>query len=114
MSGLKNKLETEGSNFTKLSGGDGQINVGATKASKLHGTQTGEAGYSIDGAFTGDVNDAFQAYDDGVINQLPQPSGLDLNGVAPTGPNADGGIPSINSTFAKGAYINNVPEGKSF
>ena len=112
--GILNKLESEGSKYSKLSGGDGQINVGATKASKLHATQAGEAGYSIDGAFVGDVNEAFNAYDDGVINQLPQPSGLDLNGVAPTGPNADGGIPSINSTFAKGAYINNVPEGKSF
>lgn len=112
--GLREKLETEGSTFTKLSGGDGEVNIGATKASKLHGTQTGEAGYSIDGAFTSEVNNAFQAYDDGVINQLPQPSGLDLNGISPAGANADGGVPAINSTFSKGAYKNNVPEGKSF
>ena len=112
--GILNKLESEGSKYSKLSGGDGQINVGATKASKLHATQAGEAGYSVDGAFVGDVNEAFNAYDDGVINQLPQPSQLDLNGIVPAGANADGGIPAINSTFSKGAYINNVPEGKSF
>ncbi len=112
--GLREKLENEGSNFTKLSGGDGQINVGATKQSKLHGTQNGEAGYSIDGAFTNEVNEAFQEYDDGVINQLPQPSGLDVNGITPTGPLSDGSILAINTTFSKGAYKNNTPEGKSF
>lgn len=113
MSGLLNKLTSEGSGFTKLSGGDGQINVGATQQSKLHAFGN-QAGYSVDGAFTGEVNDAFNAYDDGVINQLPQPSGLDLSGVPPASSNSDGGVPAINSTFSKGAYKNNLPEGRSF
>ena len=41
------------------------------------------------------------------------PSGFDLNGVAPTGPLKDPGTISINQTFAKGKYENNLPGGVS-
>ena len=41
------------------------------------------------------------------------PSGLDLNGVTPTGPLKDPGTISINKTFSKGKYEDNLPEGVS-
>ena len=84
--------------LTKVSGGilDPGINVAGIV------TATG-----FDGPFTGGSSRNITA---GILTA----TGLDLNGIVPEGPNADGGIPAINSTFSKGAYKNNVPEGKSF
>jgi len=64
-------------------------NKGATKQSKLHNL------YSITGDKSMDyeVNKAYQAYNDGVVNSLPKPSLLDLNGTTPAY-----------------AYTNNLPE----
>lgn len=53
-------------------------NPGATKQSKLHDS------YSINGANQQVVNTAYQAYNDGFNNILPQPSSLDLNGKTPS------------------------------
>lgn len=39
------------------------------------------------------------------------PSGFDLNGIKPKGPLKDPGTISINNTFAKGEYANNLPDG---
>ena len=60
-----------------------------------------------------------QVHDQFSINGNPQlnlgpnvrPSGFDLNGVTPTGPLKDPGTISINNTFAKGEYSNNLPSG---
>ena len=39
----------------------------------------------------------------------PEPSELDLNGIAPLAPNRDGQTPSINNTFSQGTYKNSAP-----
>jgi hypothetical protein len=49
-------------------------------------------GYSLDGSDFQIVNNAFQKYNDGTSNILPQPSQLDLNGATPS------------------QYINNLPQ----
>ena len=38
----------------------------------------------LNGGFSNEVISAYTAYNDGVNNALPQPSQLDLNGVAPS------------------------------
>lgn len=80
--GLLNKLQTAGSTYTAYDGGTPSINVGATKLSKLH-ADGNLPGYSLNGNFTPEVNAAYNAYLDGAINPLPQPSLLDLNGITP-------------------------------
>ena len=62
-------------------------NPGVTKQSQLHNS------YSITGDKKQAVNTVYQAYNDGTVNSLPQPSSLDLNGKTP-----------------KSAYTNNLPE----
>lgn len=89
--GLLDKLQTQGS---PLSTGNGQTpptNIGATNQSKLHANGN-QPGYSLDGSNQSQVNTAFQAYNDGVNNLLPQPSQLDLNGQRPS------------------AYLDNLPQ----
>lgn len=68
-------------------------NVGATKRSKLHASNT-TPGYSINGNFASDVTTAYTEYNDGYNNALPQPSQLDRNGVIP----------------ANQKYLNNLPK----
>lgn len=80
--GLLNKLTTQGSTFSYKNGATPAINPGATKQSKLH-ADGNEPGYSLNGSDASDVNKAFQSYNDGVNNVLPQPSQLDLNGATP-------------------------------
>jgi len=80
--GLLNKLQTAGSNLTAFNGTTPATNPGATKSSKLHAYDN-TPGYSLNGAYTTDVNAAYNAYLDGVPNPLPQPSELDLNGKTP-------------------------------
>ena len=41
------------------------------------------------------------------------PSGFDLNGTTPKGPLKDPGTKSINNTFSKGKYEDNLPKGVS-
>jgi hypothetical protein len=80
--GLLTKLTTAGSSLSYGSGTTPTINPGATQLSKLH-ADGNQPGYSLNGALFSTVNTAFQAYNDGVINILPLPSFLDLNGVTP-------------------------------
>ena len=77
--GLLNKLQTAGSTLTSYDGVTPPTNIGATKSSKLHAFSN-LPGYSLSGAFTGEVTSAYTSYNDGVPNALPQPSNLDLNG----------------------------------
>jgi hypothetical protein len=96
--GLQEKLENEGSKFTYTA--DGAIatpypnafnaapglvssNPLATQNSALHATLTGDAGYSLNGSQTSTVTSAWNQYKDGVVNPLPNPSGLDINGGFP-------------------------------
>ena len=76
--GLLDRLQTNGSVFTKYDGETPKINPGATKESKLHAY--GETpGYSLNGDYRSEVNDAYTSYDDGdLINGLPLPSQLDI------------------------------------
>lgn len=89
---LKDKLKD--SNLG-LKGLTPTTNPGATKQSKLHASND-EPGYSLGGAFKGDVDKAYQAYNDGdSSNTLPSPSQLDRK---------DGLVP------ASDKYMNNLPE----
>lgn len=74
--GLLDKLQQQGSPLTAYDGTTPSINPLATPQSQL---QT----YSLNGADKSNVNNAYQQYLDGTINNLPQPSQLDLNGVTP-------------------------------
>ena len=79
--GLLNKLTKQGgSNLSPYDGATPSVNPGATKQSKLHAFGN-KAGYSINGTFASDVNNAYVQYNDGYNNALPQPSQLDRNGV---------------------------------
>lgn len=89
--GLLDKLTTAGSPFSTGNGATPPTNPGATTLSKLHANGN-QPGYSIDGSDFSTVNAAFQAYNDGTNNVLPQPSQLDLNGITPS------------------QYINNLPQ----
>ena len=89
--GLLDKLTTQGSVYSSGNGVTPTVNPGATQQSKLH-ADGNQPGYSTAGANFQTVNDAFQQYQDGVTNTLPQPSKLDLNGTTPA------------------QYINNLPQ----
>lgn len=80
--GLLDKLTKTGTPHSYDNGATPTTNPGATTLSKLHADGS-QPGYSVDGANFADVNTAFQSYNDGVNNILPQPSQLDLNGVTP-------------------------------
>ena len=75
--GLLDKLQQQGSPLTAYDGATPTINPLVTPQSQL---QT----YSLNGANGNEVNNAYQQYLDGAINNLPQPSQLDLNGNTPT------------------------------
>lgn len=96
---------------TPLSYGNGQTpptNRLATKQSKMH-ADGAAAGYSLDGSKFNNVNNAFQQYNDGAVNFLPQPSQLDINGQIPAGPLSDPNTPPINNSFQNGTYVGNFP-----
>lgn len=81
--GLLDKLTNQGgSNLTKYDGVTPKTNVLATKQSPLHAVGATPS-YSLDGANVSTVRAYYESYDDGVINALPQPSQLDLNGKSP-------------------------------
>ena len=81
--GLLDLLNNQGSNLTAYDGRTPKVNPLATKQSKLH-ADGNQPGYSLDGSNKTTVNTDFQSYLDGTINQLPQPSQLDLNGTSPS------------------------------
>ena len=87
--GLKDRLTTTGSPFSVANGGAVPTNVLATKLSTLHADPTGLPGYSLDGTNAVLVNGQYNAYLDGVGNQIPLPSLLDTNGTVP--PSTAGG-----------------------
>jgi len=82
---LLNKLTQTGSPFSITGNGSTPpTNILATNQSKLHADGS-QASYSVNGANFTQVNNAFQAYVDGMPNNLPQPSQLDYNnGTIPT------------------------------
>jgi len=106
--GLLDKLTMDGSTYSYGNGQTPSTNPGATQQSKLHADGSAP-GYSLDGSDFSEVNAAFQQYNDGVNNNLPSPSLLDINGAIPTGPLSDPSVGSINNTFAQGQYLNNLP-----
>lgn len=106
--GLLDKLTMDGSVYSYGNGQTPSTNPGATQQSKLHADGSAP-GYSLNGSDFSEVNDAFQQYNDGVNNILPQPSLLDINGAIPTGPLSDPSVGSINNTFSQGQYLNNLP-----
>ena len=89
--GLLDKLTTAGSPYSYGNGTTPSVNPLATQLSTLHADGSAP-GYSLDGSDFSTTNAAFQQYNDGVNNILPQPSQLDLNGTTPN------------------QYINNLPQ----
>lgn len=83
--GILDLLKTGGSTLSAHDGATPPINPLSTKDSGLHAKGSGAAGYSLDGGFRAEVSKAYNEYEDGVPNPLPQPSTLDLNGKRPKG-----------------------------
>ena len=106
--GLKDMLLNQGTPLSYGNGNTPATNQGATQQSKLH-ARGNLPGYSLNGSAFNAVNNAYQQYNDGVGNILPQPSGLDINGQVPVGPLSDPSVPSINNSFSQGQYLNNLP-----
>ena len=90
-------------------------NPGATKQSRLHAFGN-IPGYSLNGSFFPQVNNASNNYDNGSPKTFPldQPSNLDLNGVEPKSALKYPGTFSINNTFSKGKYEDYVLQTKVF
>jgi len=82
--GIQDILLNKGSVYTPYDGATPAVNPLATQASKMHADLAGTPGYSLDGASVSAVNTAFNQYNDGMNNVLPQPSVLDLNGKTPS------------------------------
>lgn len=80
---LINKLQNQGSVLSAANGGAIPVNPLATQQSKLH-ADGNNPGYSLNGANVSTVKAQYQAYKDGAVNALPQPSQLDLNGITPS------------------------------
>ena len=97
--GLYDMLTTQGSSLTAYNGITPPINPLATQQSKLHANGD-QPGYSLDGANATLVNGQYNAYLDGVGNQIPQPSLLDTNGIVPPVSPGGQGLP----------YLNNLPQ----
>jgi hypothetical protein len=106
--GLINILLNQGSPYSYGNGITPPTNLGATQQSRLHSFGS-FPGYSLNGNYFNLVNGAYQQYNDGVGNILPQPSLLDINGQKPIGPLSDPNVPSINDSFSQGQYLNNLP-----
>ena len=75
-------LTTQGSNFSAHDGAQPPVNPLATQQSKLH-VDGNAPGYSLNGANANLVTTQYNGYDDGISNQIPLPSQLDINGVTP-------------------------------
>jgi hypothetical protein len=86
--GLYDLLTTQGSTLTAYNGTTPPVNPLATQQSKLH-ADGNTPGYSLDGTNAVLVNGQYNAYLDGVGNQIPLPSLLDTNGTVP--PSTAGG-----------------------
>ena len=87
--GIKNMLQTQGSPFAAEKNGgailpnplefDSKNDTYAGTLSSLHyDAKTNKPGYSVDGTNQPSVNADFQKYNDGIVNQLPTPTLLDL------------------------------------
>lgn len=109
--GLQDKFLNDGSSFSYNNGAPSTTLNASLEGSKLHADRNGGAGYSLNGSFFPQVSQDYQQYRDGTINFLPFPSFLDLNGVNPSSALKQPGGSSLNTTFDKGTYRDNVPEG---
>lgn len=80
--GLLDMLTTQGSNLSAYDGAQPPVNPLATQQSKLH-ADGNAPGYSLAGTNANLVTTQYNGYEDGVGNQIPLPSQLDLNGITP-------------------------------
>lgn len=106
--GLLDMLTTQGTPLSYTNGATPPTNTLATQQSTLH-ADGNAAGYSLNGTDFQTVNASYQQYNDSVVNFLPQPSQLDINGQRPSGPLSDPNTPSINNSFQNGTYVGNFP-----
>jgi hypothetical protein len=97
--GLYDLLTTQGSTLTAYNGTTPPVNPLATQQSKLH-ADGNTPGYSLDGNNAVLVNGQYNAYLDGVGNQIPLPSLLDTNGLVPSSTAGGQALP----------YLNNLPQ----
>jgi len=96
--GILTTLTTVGSAYTSYDGATPSTNPLATQQSKLH-SDGGQPGYSLNGANANQVTSEYNSYNDGVGNQIPLPSLLDMNGTIPSPTPGGQGVP----------YLNNLP-----
>tara|TARA_R100000900_G_scaffold20518_3_gene16783 strand:+ start:36 stop:380 length:345 start_codon:yes stop_codon:yes gene_type:complete len=89
--GLLDKLQTNGSTLSTNNGGTITTIPGGpvgnnliTNNSGLHADAAGNAGHSLDGSNINLTSLNYANYNDGIVNPLPAPSTIDLNGQAPT------------------------------
>ena len=97
-----------------LAGGKGNPNN--TIPSTLHSDGDPTRSYSLNGSNQNDVNQGYQQYNDGVPNNLPKPSLLDINnmggpGFLPTSnlTSANNGTNPMNNSFVNGTYFASAP-----
>ena len=81
--GILTTLTTQGSAYTSYDGATPSTNPLATQQSKLH-SDGNQPGYSLNGANANQVTSEYNAYNDGVGDQIQLPSLLDINGITPT------------------------------
>ena len=116
--GLQDKLQNQGSiyaygaNTTNPTMGNntpnGPQSILATNQSLLHANAAGNAGYSLNGSFFPQVNNLSQQYLDGVPNNLPDPSTIDLNGIPPSIANHNNFEPGASTQALP--YLANLPQ----
>jgi hypothetical protein len=92
--GILTQLQNQGSVYAYAANATAPTNGNATpngpqsplvtNNSYLHAGPGGDPGYSLNGTNAPTVGNQYSAYLDGVINPLPLPSTLDLNGTNPT------------------------------
>jgi len=89
--GLLDKLQTNGSTLSTNDGGTPSSIPGGpvgnnliTNNSGLHAKADGSPGHSLNGSNASNVVQNYANYNDGIVNPLPSPSTIDLNGQSPT------------------------------
>lgn len=109
--GILSHFTNAGSQLSRYDGATPPHNPLTTKKSPLHAVDT-TPGYSLDGDFYKDVKLGYSFYNNDPVFPyfIPAPSKLDINGVNPKTALRDKNVTSINNTFSKGLYIDNLPK----
>ena len=113
--GLLDKLQTNGSTLSTNNGDPNPSTIPGgpignnliTNNSGLHADAAGVAGHSLAGANISNVVQNYANYNDGIVNPLPLPSAIDLNGQAPTVAGHGNNTPGASTQALP--YLQNAP-----